>query len=219
MRYELLKIFLSVMTLLMGANLNSAFSQSIEGSTWFACNVYDDSTYLKFEGDTIYFKAPEVQGFENFTAVSIYAISNDTLFWNDLEASNQCEPNITGTYNFQVNSDTLTFSAIEDQCDFRLGVLSELILKRELSTSFSTTPEASAQIFPNPVTNDQLTIKFSHNFRFDYQIFSSTGQLKMQGNAQEKAILNLRNLPSGTYFMKIYTPDFERTEAFTIIKL
>ena len=151
MKTQLLKIFLSVMTLLMGANLNSVFSQSIEGSTWFACNVYDDSTYIKFEADTIYFKAPEVQGFENFTAVSLYAISNDTLLWNDLEGSNQCDLNITGTYNFQVNSDTLTFSAIEDQCDFRLGVLSELILKRELSTSFSTVFDASVELFPNPV--------------------------------------------------------------------
>ena len=208
-----------MMTLLMGANLNPVFSQSIEESTWFACNIYDDSTFIKFENDSIYFKSPPIQGFEEFVAVSLYSIAGDTLNWSDLEGSNQCDPNIIGQYFFHVNDDTLTFSLIDDQCDFRLEVLTELILKREISTGNKTVFDENFTIYPNPVFGDNLTIKAPENLKFHYSIFSNTGIQIMHGNKEGQSILNLERLHSGYYFLRITDLNGKFFRTFKIIKI
>lgn len=67
-------------------------------------------------------------------------------------------------------------------------------------------------VFPNPV-NDKLTVSSTENIN-SIQIISMNGLVVLQKSInQSTAILNVENLKSGTYFVKVITDDnylFER---------
>jgi len=210
---------LALILLFTGLKSERVYSQSIDETEWIACNIYEDTTYLRFANGNIYFKSPEVEGFEDFVAVSMYSTSGDTLFWNDLADPEQCDPMITGKYLYQISSDTLTFSALEDDCDFRLKVLSELILKRIQTTSVADLFHEKIIIYPNPVTNNLLTIDINDNVKYHYWLFDVTGVLVKKGTSVNVEILDLASLQQGSYFLLLSDDKGQSLGSFKIIKI
>lgn len=79
------------------ASTNKVSCQEIVNVEWLACNIYNDSTYLKFENDTLFYRTVD-NGIEEEFRVSTYVIEEDTITLNDLEIINNCDPLITGIY-------------------------------------------------------------------------------------------------------------------------
>ena len=73
---------------------------------------------------------------------------------------------------------------------------------------FSTVFSESAEVkcFPNPLTDNELTIEFNQNLPNEntvIQLYNSLGQLIFQTPFQApRQVLNLSDLPDGSYFLK-----------------
>ena len=71
-----------IISLLFGIMLFTStikvFSQEIVNVEWVACNIYNDSTYLKFENDTLFYRTVD-DGIEEEFRVSTYVIEEDTI--------------------------------------------------------------------------------------------------------------------------------------------
>ena len=205
--------------------LSLIFSQALNAQTieteWLACNVYPDTTYLKFENDTIFYKVPNLAEFEDFVSVSLYTLSADTLFWNDLASSDQCEPAVTGKYIYQINGNELSFQVIEDECYFRLDVLSVLFLKTTIPVHTASTLKKEIKVYPNPLLGPDLFIAIEEPGidQYHYEFFDLQGRLCQKGKLDTGMKINMAALESGHYFLLIKEEMSNQLRSFKIQKI
>jgi len=81
-----------------------------------------------------------------------------------------------------------------------------------LSTSNNVMPDLKMAIYPNP-TFDFIRIRHNMNTNLDLKIFTLQGQLLMEtGLYQKESVLNLSNLPNGTYVLRVSGDNIHRSK-------
>ena len=68
--------------------------------------------------------------------------------------------------------------------------------------------EAGWTVYPNPVTDDQIYIRFGQELSFKIQFFDSSGRavlekMLLRNSTKDPYLLTLNQLPSGLYFMQL----------------
>lgn len=195
------KIILLLFGIMFFASTNKVSCQEIVNVEWLACNIYNDSTYLKFENDTLFYRTVD-NGIEEEFRVSTYVIEADTITLNDLEIINNCDPLITGKYIYQVEQDTLSFDEIIDNCEARRMVLSELKLKRGLTSRLAKVIDDKIKIFPNPVI-DRLIIEGEGAITYSYVVYNQVGNQVASGIITGKGKIDLEKLEFGFYILRL----------------
>ena len=186
--------------------------ESLDGD-WEACNVYPDSSYVRFKNDTVFYNLPFI-GWDDFSAVSTYSLSEDTIFWNDLS---ECDLD-TGIYLYHIEEDTLSFTEIQDDCANRLKVLEELKLKKIQLVNTLDMNSIPFSVFPNPF-RDELRIEVSEPTNYDYQLFNSLGKIVKAGAGIGSQRINLNDLHKGLYFLIIRNRERQNISSIQIIKV
>ena len=205
---------LSVFSMLNGQ------AQTLENIEWLACNIYEDTTYILWTNDTVYFKAPAVAGFETFKGLSVYALSGDTLFWTDLENSNQCDPAILGTYLYEITDNQLDLTVIEDGCGFRVDVLNNILLKGDVPAAIQALELKALQVFPNPVAAGPLQLDVpALDAGASYQVYDTNGRLVMRGLVGPDAQIDVSALPAGLYRLQLRSDALQWIALTTLVKL
>ena len=192
-------------------------AQTLEITEWLACNVYPDTTYLKFQDDTIYFLSPANPGFEEYAAISTYQLIADTLEWTDLELPNKCDPAIVGRYLYQIDNGKLEFDLLQDDCSFRRDVVSILELKASLTVGTSDPKPQPFRIYPNPIGDGPLAIEASNGLPYRWQLYTSTGRPLRVGEENGPTDLELDDLASGMYYLVLVEAG-GRSHAFPLVK-
>lgn len=89
---------------------------------------------------------------------------------------------------------------------FAVGDIRKMTFDEVLSVNDITTE--TFKVYPNPVHNE-LYIS-SDNFQpHSYQLFSTDGRLLLQGESQEGTPINVSDLPTGLYILKINNSSFK----------
>jgi len=209
--------FLIIIILITGQAL---YGQEIE-KEWLACNVYTDTTYVKFENDTVFYKIPGSGTYEEFTGISSYIITGDTIFWMDLPSIVACNPSITGKYTYKISNDELSFEAIDDECLSRLNVLSILQLKAVPPVSTVDPLEKNVKIYPNPVVGNDLFISIEGGeiAKYQYELYDNQGRRMIHGVVVNNESVNLERLESGYYYLIITKEKSRETITYKIQKI
>ena len=68
--------------------------------------------------------------------------------------------------------------------------------------------ETGRSLYPNPVTNNQIFIRFGQELRVNTQLFDSSGRLVLKldvtrNSIKEPYFITLDPLPSGLYFIQL----------------
>jgi len=74
--------------------------------------------------------------------------------------------------------------------------------KSEVGIVTFTNDDLRMTIYPNPAFT-KLHVKLDTPESADYNIFSITGQLLLQGKVQDNSPINIESLASGMYYLKI----------------
>ena len=200
-------------------SFGSTNGQTLENLEWFACNIYEDSTFMLWTGDSVYFRVPAIPAFEQFVPLATYTLSEDTMFWTDLESADQCDPAELGIYLYEIDANELTFSLVSDPCYFREDVLDNIILKAAIFLSNDELAETEFSIFPNPVPNDYLNISFDPGGgAFQFELIDIMGRKLRSGALNGFDQLNLSGIPPGHYFLNIIEVERQATRVFSIFK-
>ena len=83
-----------------------------------------------------------------------------------------------------------------------------------------TMPDVSFNIFPNP-TSDNLTLKISEykNQKLSYKIFNLQGKLLNNSLINsEQTTIDMKGLPTATYFIEVVNHENKKIQSFKIIK-
>ena len=83
---------------------------------------------------------------------------------------------------------------------------SVILLKYSTPTAVNSLPNANkpiVNVFPNPVTNELMIEIGEFNGRTGFEIVNSSGQSVLKGSLFDKTAVNVSNLSSGIYFLKI----------------
>ena len=179
--------------------------QSLQNTEW--------RTYNASILDTMHFIAKTDSLFVNGSngsnlITSWFVESYDTLWIADYFGNGtECPMADTGVYRFNLETDTLTFDLLSDNCASRSGFLQTAVLWRnKTSTGISTGSfkQNDVDIFPNPCLGELYVLASELG---NLKIFSSDGQLMHQTNLYPgKTKLNL-SLPKGVYFTSYTSPE------------
>ena len=117
------------------------------------------------------------------------------------------------TYDWD-NDGTGDFDDDEDLVDLEDGIYIVVVKDSEGCESTETftveksfveileMDDAQIKVYPNPVS-DNLTIELESEFT--YQISDINGKIIMEGTAQNKTTVSLKNVPRGTYVIDLFT--------------
>jgi spore coat protein H len=102
-------------------------------------------------------------------------------------------------YDFSASSYDYMISWLND----RLTILDSYFVESEISSSFTESQNQNALIYPNPA-DDYIQIKLQNEITdANYSIFDLTGKLILQGTIFADERIDIRELSSGIYFIKL----------------
>lgn len=201
--------------LLVALFINSeSVAQSIIGYEWIACNVYADSTFLKFEDDTMYYKFIDD---DEFQPISTYEINNNVISLIDTEFIEICDPWSIGVYTLNQSQDTLSFETISDPCEEREFVFSQLILKNTSIVNVDERIKPVLSVYPNP-TLDWIYVNGISKGIYLYKLFDSKGSLESNGTIKQGENISTVSLNNGLYILTIENKELNLIESFKLMK-
>lgn len=197
---------------------SSIQSQSITDVIWVECQLYPDTTYIKFQNDTLFFKT-DLEGFENFSPISIYSIKTDTISISDLESTNQCASQIIGKYKINILNENLSFIHEKDECDERRFIFSNLFLKPYNFVSIHKPNKVKISIYPIPLRNILIVETFTLK-KFNYDLFDISGKLMVSGTSERtKVNIETEFLNSGFYTIVVKNYKDEILQVKKLLKI
>ena len=162
--------------------------------------------------------------FVNSTQITIHDLENDTM---NIDIYNMVGQTVDSYFNNTVLSGTVTFTFNAHSLDdgmfiVRTSINSEEEIIRIVKDSAATsiTPlsnNKSVTLFPNP-TKDHVNIKSNEQIE-TISIYNSQGTLvliKETSNLKQSGFLDIRNLPTGMYIVRIKTKNSMITKKIII---
>ena len=208
------KILVIVIGALMFCSTNSS-AQNFIGKDLLACNFDDDDTYFKFINDTFYIKFDLTEEYEPF---SVYSISGDTITWNDINPDDGCDPELTGLYIFMESGDSTTFEVVLDDCEDRLSVLVQVVLKVSTISNVQDSDIPEFKLYPNPVINS-FSIETNNQENYNFQLINSQGQIVLENEVLGSKVYNIEWIAKGNYFIRIFNEDKVVVKTSKLIKM
>ena len=205
-------IFSFATVLFCSANIHA---QDFIGKDFLTCNFGDDPIYFQFIDDTVYISF-DLE--EDYLPFSIFSINSDTIFWNDLDNGDGCDPSITGLYIFIESGDSLIFDPIMDDCAERLQVLSVVLFKEVVLSNIESIDPVEFKFFPNPVISS-FRIEANNQKNYHFQLVNTQGKTVLAGEIPRSNAYNIEWLARGTYFLSILDEDNVLIKTSKLIKL
>ncbi len=188
-------------------------AQILQNTIWEVYN--SDGTfhsYYKYKSDTLYISSDNV----NYSILSTFEINGNNFTIIDFMNPPPCLTEI-GSYTFELNNDTLDFTLINDDCTSRATRHTTNIWTNQIicTTTDQIEPIENKQIttYPNPVVASFFINIEGSTRESKYNIYNQRGEEVISGrlsNGENR--LNLDELPSGIYFLKIMSSDLYMTK-------
>tara|TARA_R110001592_G_scaffold313768_1_gene589221 strand:+ start:1750 stop:2328 length:579 start_codon:yes stop_codon:yes gene_type:complete len=152
------------------------------------------------QGDTVVFD--NVQGFHNIDGAQATYPSNPESFDNSGDGS------APWTFQYIFN--------VPGEYDYRCGIHTTSMfgtITVNTSTSVKEINPLTSNSYPNPTTG---IINLSRNKTYtQVDVLNNIGEIVLTKNSPQRSI-DVSNLATGTYFMKLYTKDVSTTEKVVI---
>lgn len=184
--------------LIIVTNVLSAYSQTLQNTTW---SMYDNTGNLlglcHFGNDTLSFK--EDVEYNNVSTFKLNGNNFSIIDLTDFKCSNY-----TGKYTFIIQNDSLKFTLVNDSCMQRMETLTLFNFVRYQTGIQNNIFIPLVQLYPNPA-GDEVLIK-SDNIAIgtSFNIFDQLGRQIFSGSLTgESTKVDINQLSSGIYILQI----------------
>lgn len=184
----------------------SAFSQSLQNTTWYVYNPSNVLTYyFHFGRDTSFIST----NFITYYPLSIFSENGNVFTIHDITGSAMaCPATDTGYYTFTIRHDTLLFTLVSDPCTPRTAVLTTYHWVQNTTGIETQNTTQAIQVFPNPSADGIFTLQITENGFEKFSVNSVEGKLLFEtiisGEGNNDYAVNLSSFPSGTYLLTLY---------------
>ncbi len=193
--------------LIMLAFCSSAFSQTLQNTTW---DVYNSSNVLQFKfyigTDTVFIS----QNLVTFQPLSFYTEYGNTFTIHDIDGTAMaCPAADTGRYTFAITNDSLLFTLISDPCGQRTAVLTTYFWVQNTIGLETLQPFQAIQVFPNPSADGIFTLRINEPGFDMFSVYTLEGRLILETMIADEVVseyvVSLAGFESGIYLLNVHS--------------
>ena len=173
----------------------SVHAQNLTNTTWLGTNPPSPNIWFRFGPDTLFYNF----GSGGYTPLSVYTTSAGVFTVFDILPASLCTD--TGSYNYSVTGNTLTFTLISDNCASRRNTLLNYNWLL-LSTGIAPTGELPpVRVIPAASGSGQYQVMVNRPVKDAViDVFDLTGKcVRPAIPASRMTAIDLRTLPPGIY--------------------